>query len=179
MSGEDLKKLSRRAVELWNSDNRDRLEDLFAESYRNHLLPDVAGATGAKSFWDWKEILKSYHEDVVPGSRQNLYEPDAADGTSTRDLQDWKDLLKSYHEAFSNSKVEVQSQIAENDLVATRWRMTARQISAFVGLPPTRKQSTWTGVTTDRFDDGKIVESWINWDKLSFLEGLGLVKYPT
>ena len=178
MSGEDLKKLSRRAVELWNSNNRDRPEDLVAGSYHKHLLPDVPVATRTKNFRSWKEILKSYHEDVVPGSRQTLHEPGAADGTITKDLEGWKELLKSYHEAFSNSKVEVHGQIAENDMVATRWRMTADHTGEFAGLRPTRKRSTWTGVTTDRFDNGKIVESWVNWDKHNFLKGLGLVKYP-
>ena len=40
---------------------------------------------------------------------------------------------------------------------------------------PTGKTTTWTGVHTDRYDGGKLVESWVDWDKYSWLEGLGLV----
>ena len=176
MSGEDLKKVSRRAAELWNSDNPDRPEDLVAGSYRNHQEPDAAGHSGARNFKGWKEILVSYHEDVIRRGHENDREAEAASGSSTLDLKGLKQLLKSYHEAFSNSKVEVLGQIAENDMVVTRWRMAADHTGAFAGFRPTRKQCTWTGVTTDRFDNGRIVESWVNWDKYSFLEGLGLVR---
>jgi|GEM_PF-5544223 len=61
-------------------------------------------------------------------------------------------------------------------MVATRWRIIADHTGTFEGYRPTLKQSTWTGVTTDRFDNGTIVESWVNWDKYSFLKGLGLVR---
>ena len=69
-------------------------------------------------------------------------------------------------------------QVAEGDLVATRWRLTATHTGDFVGIASTNKESTWTGVSTDRFENGKIVETWVNWDKYSFLEGLGLAKQP-
>ncbi len=32
-------------------------------------------------------------------------------------------------------------------------------------LAPTNKEVTWTGVSIDRFENGKIVESWVDWDK--------------
>jgi predicted ester cyclase len=176
MAGGDLKKLSQRVLELWQSNNPDRPEDVVARNYQNHQQPDVAGGTSTENLKGSKEVLKSYHEDVVAGNYQNRQEPDAADGTSTKGLRGWKELLKSYHEAFSNSKVEILGQIAENDMVATRWRITADHTGKFAGFAPTQKQSTWTGVSTDRFENGKIVESWVNWDKYSFLKGLGLVK---
>ena len=45
-----------------------------------------------------------------------------------------------------------------------------------MGLPPTGTEITWTGVQIDRFEDGKIVESWVDWDKYRLFQGLGLVK---
>lgn len=173
MSGDDHKKLSQRALELWQSNNPDRPEDIVAGSYQNHQEPDVAGGRSTRDRRGWKEVLKSYHEDVLGESYEN---PDAAGGRSTRDLKGWKQLLKSYHQAFSNSRVDILSQIAEDQMVATRWRVTADHTGEFAGLAPTQKRSTWTGVSTDRFENGKIVESWVNWDKYSFLEGLGLVR---
>ena len=67
-------------------------------------------------------------------------------------------------------------QIAEGYQVATRWEFTATHTGDFIGAAPTGKQIIWTGVQIDRFEDGKIVESWVDWDKYRFLEGLGLVK---
>ncbi len=139
MSPDNKKNISRRAVEMWASNNSDRPEDIFAENYVNHQEPDVEG------------------------------------GISDKDLEVWKALLTAYHESFSASKVRILIQIVEGNLVATRWEFVAAHSGDFRGLTPTGKVITWTGVQIDRFQDEKIVESWINWDKFRFFEGLGLV----
>ena len=77
--------------------------------------------------------------------------------------------------AFSNSTVRVLMQIAEGDLVATQWQITATQTGNYLGHAPSGKTVTWTGVSIDRFENGKIAESWVNWEKYSLFEGLGLL----
>lgn len=37
------KAMSRRALEMWASNNSDRADDIFAEHYLNHQEPDVEG----------------------------------------------------------------------------------------------------------------------------------------
>jgi len=69
--------------------------------------------------------------------------------------------------------VRILLQIAEGDLVATRWQFTAIQTGEYLGHPPTGKEATWTGVQIDRFGDGRIVESWVDWDKFRLFEQLG------
>ncbi len=44
-----------------------------------------------------------------------------------------------------------------------------------MGVAPTGKEITWTGVQIDRFAYGIFVESWVDWDKYSFFLALGLV----
>jgi predicted ester cyclase len=102
--------------------------------------------------------------------------PDAAGGTSTKSLGEWRTLAADFHRGFSDVKVEVLLQVAEGNYVCSRWRLTARHTGAFGELAPTGKTSTWTGVHTDRYEGGKLVESWVDWDKYSFLEGLGRVR---
>ena len=53
--------------------------------------------------------------------------------------------------------------------------MTAKHTGKFEDLEPTGMTSTWSGVHTDRYQGDKLVESWVDWDKFSFLDGLGLV----
>jgi predicted ester cyclase len=65
-------------------------------------------------------------------------------------------------------------QIAEGDLVATRWEFNVVHSGAFMGQAPTGKEITWTGIQIDRFENGRIVESWVDWDKYRFFQGLGL-----
>jgi len=136
---DDQKDLSRRAIQMWASDNSDAPETIIAQDYINHQESDVEG------------------------------------GVSGRSLKAWKDLVGGYHSAFSNSKVKVLMQIAEDDLVAIRWEITATHTGDYMGLAPTNKEVTWTGVSIDRFENGKIAETWVDWDKYRLFQGLGLV----
>ncbi len=124
----------------------------------------------------WSSNNSDKPEDIFAENYVNHQEPDVEGGVSDKSLEAWKELVSGYHKSFSNSKVLVLIQIAEGDLVATRWKFTAIHTGDFMGAAPTGKQVTWTGVQIDRFEDGKIVESWVDWDKYRFLEGLGLVK---
>ena len=103
-------------------------------------------------------------------------EPDVEGGVTSKSLDAWKELVAGYHDAFSSSKFVVLMQIAEGDLVATRWEITATHTGDNMGRVPTNKEITWTGVEIDRFEDDKIVESWVDWDKYRLFEELGLVK---
>ena len=46
----------------------------------------------------------------------------------------------------------------------------------YLGRPPTGRRATWTGVQIDRFANGKIIESWVDWDKYRLFEALRFVK---
>jgi len=117
-------------------------------------------------------------DEIFAGNYVNHQAPSVEGGVRALSLAQWKDLVRGYHESFSNSKVAILLQIAEGDLVATRWQFTATQTGEFMGLAPTDKDVTWTGVQTDRFENAKIAESWVDWDMYSFFAALGLVKGP-
>jgi predicted ester cyclase len=48
----------------------------------------------------------------------------------------------------------------------------------FMGVAPTGKTVTWTGISIDRFVDGKIVERWTEINVLGVLQQLGAVNLP-
>jgi predicted ester cyclase len=123
----------------------------------------------------WASQHSGRPEGIFAKNYINHQEPDVQGGISEKSLEKWKQLVSDFHKAFSNSKVCVLMQIAEGDLVANRWEFTATHTGEFMGLKPTAKEVTWTGVQIDRFKDAKIVESWVDWDKYRFLEGLGLL----
>ena len=47
-----------------------------------------------------------------------------------------------------------------------------------MGIPASGKTSTVTGIGIDRFEDGKIVEVWGNWDTLGMLQQIGAIPEP-
>ena len=129
-----------------------------------------------------KQILEQWgdntvHEglDFIATDYVNHQMPDAAESRSTKGFEAWKGLVSNFHKGFSEAKMEILLQVAEGDYVCTRWRMTAKHTGDFAGYQATGKKSSWTGVQTDRYKGDKLVESWVDWDKYSWLEDLGLV----
>ena len=62
MSLDGMKELSRRAIEMWSSNNNDRPEDLFTVDYINHQEPDVEGGSSSKNLEEWKKLVSEYHK---------------------------------------------------------------------------------------------------------------------
>jgi predicted ester cyclase len=61
-------------------------------------------------------------------------------------------------------------------MVATRFTSRGNHRGTFVGVEPTNRELAWTGITIDSISaEGKIVESWTNWDMMGMMEQLGVV----
>lgn len=123
----------------------------------------------------WASDNSDDPEEIFAEDYVNHQEPDLEGGVSDKNLEDWKELLDTHEDSFSDFKVRILMQVAEDDFVATRWEFTATHTGEFVGLAPTEREVTWTGVSIDRFRDDKIVETWVTWDKYRQFEELGLV----
>jgi steroid delta-isomerase-like uncharacterized protein len=93
-----------------------------------------------------------------------------------RGRQGVKDFVQQYRSAFSDARITVDEQIAEGDFVATRWTGRGTHDGELMGIAPTRKQVTVSGLTFSRLNkDGMVVEEWTNWDTLGMLQQLGAV----
>ncbi|MCO1336161.1 ester cyclase [Microbulbifer sp. OS29] len=124
----------------------------------------------------WADNVPQKSTDYLSPNYINHQIPDTSDSISTISVKECQDLVTEFHKCFADVNMEILLQVAEGDYVCTRWRVTATQTSNFLQYDATGKTSTWNGVHTDLYKDGKMIESWVDWDKFSFLEGLGLVK---
>src|SRR2546423_11609415 len=71
----------------------------------------------------------------------------------------------------------IEEQIAEGDLVVTRWSVQGTHQGMFRGHSPTGKQMSVTGIVIDRIVDGKAVEGWVEIDTLHQIQRLGVQPY--
>ena len=101
------------------------------------------------------------HDAALP---EPMIGPDAA-----------KASISGYRTAFPDLRLTVEEQIADDQGVATRWSAKGTHEGDLMGMAPTGKQATVTGITIDRIVDGRIAESWTNWDTLGMLQQLGVV----
>lgn len=86
-----------------------------------------------------------------------------------------RQFIETYRTAFPDVMITIEEQLAEGDLVATRWSGRGTHNGELLGIAPTGKQVTVTGTTIDKIVDGKLVETWSNWDTLGMLQQLGVV----
>ncbi len=87
----------------------------------------------------------------------------------------FKRVTGGYRAAFPDLNVTIEHQCAEGDTVCTRWTARGTHQGEFWGVAPTGREVTVSGITMDRIQDGRMVESWTNWDTLGLLQQLGAV----
>jgi len=84
-----------------------------------------------------------------------------------------RQLLITLFRGFPDGRWTIKDQISEEDKVCTRWAFAGTHQGMFKGIPATGKQLHYSGISIDRFADGKIVEEWEEWDTLGVLHQLG------
>ena len=89
-----------------------------------------------------------------------------------------KQYVSMYRGAYPDTHFTVEDQVAEGDLVVTRWTGQGTHRGELMGVPPTEEQVTVTGIEFDRVVGGKIEETWVNYDALGMMRQLGVVPSP-
>ena len=89
------------------------------------------------------------------------------------DRASWLATEKGFFAAFEDVDAEVLDQVAEGDMVASRWSLTGRQTAEFMGVPSRGRTATLTGMLFDRVRDDKVAEHWAELALPQFLQVLG------
>ena len=85
------------------------------------------------------------------------------DPRDLRGTEAMKTFATDFRRAFPDFHDSIDIQLAEGDMVATRFTSRGTHRGSFMGVEPTNQALTWTGTTIDRISpEGKIVESWTN-----------------
>jgi steroid delta-isomerase-like uncharacterized protein len=103
---------------------------------------------------------------------------DPSSATGEVPAEDMKASIEWIHGAFPDARVTIEDQVAEGDKVVSRYTVSGTHQGEIMGAAPTGKLVTHTGHQTDRFEGGKIVESWTNWDALGLLQEIGAIPSP-
>ena len=77
---------------------------------------------------------------------------------------------------FPDYQTTIDDLFAEGDKVAARITMSGTNTGSFMGIPPTGKYVSFTGIYIARLANGKIVEHWGEEDGVSLLQQLGVLK---
>jgi len=86
-----------------------------------------------------------------------------------------KRRVNLYRSAFPDLHFTVEDVIADGDRVVARYTARGTHKGELNGIAPTGKHINVSGVTVSRIANGKIAESWVNWDALGMMQQLGIV----
>jgi steroid delta-isomerase-like uncharacterized protein len=131
---------------------------------------------------DSKAVRRRYHDawnagDVAaldsimaPGVVNHSPLPGQAEG-----VEGFKQALGWMRSGVPDLAITIESQIAEGDMVATRWVGTGTHAGVLMGVPATGRPVTVSGIDICRIVDGRIAEYWQELDSLSMLRQIGAI----
>jgi steroid delta-isomerase-like uncharacterized protein len=90
-----------------------------------------------------------------------------------------KQVFGMYRGAFPDLVVTAEDLIADGDKVVARWTSRGTHRGDLMGMSPTGKQVSITGIDILRFEGDKIAEHWANFDMLGMLQQLGVAPGPS
>jgi steroid delta-isomerase-like uncharacterized protein len=79
----------------------------------------------------------------------------------------------AYLSSFSEMNCVAEDMVADGDKVAVRWTWSGKHTGEYMGMAPTGKRVTMTGISIIHIAGGKIVEEWDEQDSMGFMEQLG------
>ena len=79
---------------------------------------------------------------------------------------------------FPDAQYSIESLVAEGDMVVWHWTFRATHQGELMGISPTGKPITFSGVNIFRMTNGKVVEDWVYRDTVGMLRQLGAMPTP-
>ena len=135
---------------------------------------------------DNKALVHRYVEEFVDrgnfGLSDEIFAPnfvryDAGPDQVSR-VEDLKHFFAMLHSGFPGFQSTIEDLLSEGDKVALRFTFRGIHQGEFMGIAPTGKEVTMSGIEILRIADGKLVEMWNQEDVLGMMRQLGAIPEP-
>ena len=125
-----------------------------------------------------RRLFEEYNKHNLDGVEE-LVAPDyvwhGPAGFGDMDLAAMKQAMPAFFTAFPDLHWVVEDLIAEGDKVVCRFTCRGTHQGEFLGIPPTGKMVTYTGIAICRFAGSKAVEYRSSVDLLGLMQQLGVI----
>jgi len=132
-----------------------------------------------------KRLVRRYYDEVLNGGNLGLLDqialhdydehspfpgqPNGIEGLKARVGA----IAASFKPVFT-----VHELIGEDDTVIAYWTNTGTHQGEFMGIPPSGRKVTISGIDVHRLRDGKMAEHWHVVEELQMLQQLGVIPMP-
>jgi steroid delta-isomerase-like uncharacterized protein len=113
----------------------------------------------------------------------DIYAPDYVGHTAgspeqTLGPEGVREFVELYRSAFPDLHTTIEDIVAEGDKVAYRWTAVGTHRGELLGVAPSNNRVELTGITIERIEGSKIVETYNNFDQLGMMRQIGAIPAP-
>jgi predicted ester cyclase len=123
----------------------------------------------------WEEVVTGRHVEIIDQLIAEDFVDHGGYPGQAPGLESARAYVSACHKGSSDVLYTVEDIFAEDDRVVVRWSVTGTHDGDYFGAPPTGRRVTGGGITIDRIANGRIVESWQEFDTLSLAQQLGVL----
>jgi predicted ester cyclase len=92
---------------------------------------------------------------------------------SLRGREAWKDAMAGFFDAFPAVTYTLGDLFFAGDKGVWRGTWQGTQQKEWEGIPASGRKAKWTAIIIGRFEDGKLAEDWVEFDRYNLLRQLG------
>jgi predicted ester cyclase len=81
-------------------------------------------------------------------------------------------MYKGFHAAVPGVQLDIHETFGDGDKLSARYTVRGNQTGELMGIPPTGREISMTGITIMHFEDGRVVERWDSDDSAEVLARL-------
>ena len=149
--------------DLQTEETRRIVKRFTLDCEKDFPLTDPSDETWKDRLWELFEEL--VHPDIILHGIPGL----------TRGSRPWYDRFVSVGQNFPDGLTTIDVLTSEGDKATMVWTWEGTHITEIMGAPPSGKKIRVQAVMVQRVENGKIVEHWVGFDSMRWLEQLGLV----
>lgn len=112
--------------------------------------------------WDFEHYDSFFAADYVAHTRIGDFK-----------FEDFREVMRSLRRAFPDGEYTPLDTVAQGDKIAMRYAFAGTHQAEFMGIPASGKNVRIEGLEIDRFEDGKMVETWNFSDIMGLMQQIG------
>jgi predicted ester cyclase len=126
-----------------------------------------------------KKLVRTLYEECINTRNLDQLEtfiaPDFTGARGERGPLEFRATIEAVLVGFPGVRFEIRDLFGEGDKVAIRWTFRAIHEGMFVGLSPSYADVSQEGAAIYKIRDGRIVQVWLQADRLGVLQQIGAV----
>ena len=86
----------------------------------------------------------------------------------------YRALASGTRDVFPDMTITIEDMVTAGEKIALRWTMTGTHQGTMFGVESTGRQVELMAIEINRFEDGKLIETWTQSDQLGLMHQLGV-----